>query len=361
MCRPAQVVFGPKCAAKGTMRGLFACITIVPLCLSAQVYERDIEPRLYFGASNGYAMADVHARSGPKIHHLFGDVAGVEGGVSFTYRDRIGLSLDAGSRFHTYLFADDTATATFLYGVTTLGARLYWWPELSEDNDRSLAVGCGFGCSLNRAASNALGSDHFMLSGFMDHLDAPYIAPEIGWVRAEGTRRIEWCLRYVKHFDGPPPVHMDIVSAASHLEATTDGDHIAVVMRKYYGLPKPVHHIPMPEIEHDDRYVDTLIALVTKRARITVKLRDNAEVDGDTISVFQNEQPVLSTYMLTHRAEKVRVRLVQGDNTLLVVAHNQGRIPPNTASCTVRCGKGKQELLLRTTDRMDQAVVIRRM
>ena len=343
------------------MRSLFACIAIAPFSSIAQVDERGIEPRLHFGGSSGYAMADTHTLNGPKIHHPFGAVVGLEGGVSFTFRDRFGLALDAGPRFHSYLFVDDTATATFHYGVTAVETRLYWWPTLAQGNERSLVLGCGFGWSLNRAASNDVGNDHFKLSGFMDHFDAPYFAPELGWVNAEGTRRIEWAVRYVKHFDGPPPVHMDIVSSTSHTAATTDGDHIAVVMRKYYGLPKPEHHVPMPEIEHDDRYVDTLIALVTRRARVTLKLRDNAEVDGDTISVFHDDRPVLSTYMLTRRVEKVRLRLKQGDNTLLVVAHNQGRIPPNTASCTLRCGRGKEMLLLRTTDRMDQAVVIRRM
>ncbi|MEO8590015.1 MAG: hypothetical protein ABI432_11630 [Flavobacteriales bacterium] len=343
------------------VRGILLFTAGLALHAQAQIYQRDIEPRLYLGSSSGYAMADVHMVSGPKIHHPFGVMWGLEGGLSFTYRDRIGLAFGASMRSNSYLFVDDTASAVVHYGVTTVDVRAYWWPALRERNESSLALGCGFGWSLNRSASNALGTDHFSLSGYMDHFDSPFVAPEIGWVRGDGTKRVEWSLRYVKHFDGPAAVHWTVASPASRLEASTDGDHVAMVMRKSIGLPKPPHHVPMPHIDHDDRYVDTLIALTTKRDRIVLRIRDNAEVDGDTISVFHNEWPVLSGFMLTHRTEKVRVRLTTGSNTLLVVAHNEGRIPPNTASCTLRCGHGKQRLLLRTTERMDQAVVIRRM
>jgi hypothetical protein len=52
--------------------------------------------------------------------------------------------------------------------------------------------------------------------------------------------------------------------------------------------------------------------------------------------------------------------LVHGENTLLVVAHNEGRVSPNTASAFVRAGNGRQQLLIKTGEKLNAVLVIRR-
>ncbi len=50
--------------------------------------------------------------------------------------------------------------------------------------------------------------------------------------------------------------------------------------------------------------------------------------------------------------------LAPGENVLLVVAHNKGGVPPNTASARVRLGRGRKELLFSTSLQRNQALRI---
>ena len=96
----------------------------------------------------------------------------------------------------------------------------------------------------------------------------------------------------------------------------------------------------------------------TRRDHITLDLWDNAEYDGDTISVLLNGKSVLVGHELTRRKKRVTVPIAQGNNTLLIVAHNEGRVPPNTSSCIVKRGKGREQLLIRTSQAANMAIVI---
>jgi hypothetical protein len=49
---------------------------------------------------------------------------------------------------------------------------------------------------------------------------------------------------------------------------------------------------------------------------------------------------------------------VPGENVLLVVAHNEGRVPPNTMSTWVRAGKGRKQLLFTTSMQRNQVLRI---
>jgi hypothetical protein len=59
---------------------------------------------------------------------------------------------------------------------------------------------------------------------------------------------------------------------------------------------------------------------------------DNGTVDGDTISVFLNKQPIVTKQRLTASPLRVAVKLVADkDNEIIMFAENVGTIPPNTA------------------------------
>jgi len=132
-------------------------------------------------------------------------------------------------------------------------------------------------------------------------------------------------------------------------------------VRYHFGFNhRPVIPLAMPGVDRTDRSMDTLTILDTQADRIVLRLRDNAEVDGDTMSVLHNGRPLLTAHALTRRPVRVRVDLEYGSNEVLFVAHNEGSVPPNTASCIVRWGKGREELLVRTSHKKDQVVVIER-
>lgn len=62
---------------------------------------------------------------------------------------------------------------------------------------------------------------------------------------------------------------------------------------------------------------------------------------GNSISVVLNGHYVLTNYRLTMYKKKLKVRLNKGSNQLIVLAHNEGTIPPNTAQCKMFFGRKK--------------------
>jgi hypothetical protein len=104
--------------------------------------------------------------------------------------------------------------------------------------------------------------------------------------------------------------------------------------------------------------LDTIPLMTCKRQRITLKLWDDAEMDGDTVSVLLNGEPALLAHCLQHKPVKLRLDMEYGHNQVQVLAHNEGRIPPNTARGILRRGKGREQLLLKTTRTHGELMVI---
>ena len=73
---------------------------------------------------------------------------------------------------------------------------------------------------------------------------------------------------------------------------------------------------------------------------VTVKLYDNGEIDGDTISVYMNNKLVLSKKRLTAAPLELKIKLdeINDEHELVMVAENLGRIPPNTSLMIVEAG-----------------------
>jgi hypothetical protein len=91
---------------------------------------------------------------------------------------------------------------------------------------------------------------------------------------------------------------------------------------------------------------------------VLVKLYDNGEIDGDSISVFLDKKLLLSHQML--KATPIIIKLkMDEDNTeheLTMVAENLGRIPPNTALMIVESGDKSYNVFI-TSNEQKNAVV----
>jgi hypothetical protein len=79
---------------------------------------------------------------------------------------------------------------------------------------------------------------------------------------------------------------------------------------------------------------------------------DNAEIDGDSISLFLNGQKIFEHVMLTDKphAVKFAVKDLQDDNEAVMVAENLGSIPPNTALMIAMVGDKRYEAHLYSTE-----------
>lgn len=95
---------------------------------------------------------------------------------------------------------------------------------------------------------------------------------------------------------------------------------------------------------------------------VRVSFYDNGDVDGDSISVFLNNQPVLVNQELTARALNIYVTLdnTKNVNEVTMFAENLGKYPPNTALMLVTDGVTRHEIYLSSSFTQNAGVRIRK-
>ncbi len=81
---------------------------------------------------------------------------------------------------------------------------------------------------------------------------------------------------------------------------------------------------------------------------ITIQLYDNAEIDGDVVSVYHNGILIADHQTLTHKAITFTIAASQQSrhHEFVLIADNLGLIAPNTALMRITAGKQKFELEL---------------
>jgi hypothetical protein len=97
-------------------------------------------------------------------------------------------------------------------------------------------------------------------------------------------------------------------------------------------------------------YVDT--------GTIRLDFYDNGQIDGDTISVYLNNAPIVSNQMLTAKpiTTYLKIDLRRLQQEVIMVGENLGSIPPNTALMIVTAGDKRYQLYL-TSDEQKNALV----
>jgi hypothetical protein len=91
---------------------------------------------------------------------------------------------------------------------------------------------------------------------------------------------------------------------------------------------------------------------------IRLDFYDNGVVDGDTISVYINDMPVVSNKILSAKpvSASVRVDLQRRVQEVVMVGENMGSIPPNTALMIINAGDKRYQLYLTSDDRKNALV-----
>lgn len=91
---------------------------------------------------------------------------------------------------------------------------------------------------------------------------------------------------------------------------------------------------------------------------IRLDFYDNGIIDGDTISVYVNNIPVVSNRMLTAKpiTAYVKIDLNRTEQEVIMVGENLGSIPPNTALMIVTAGDKRYQLYL-VSDEQKNAMV----
>ncbi len=97
-------------------------------------------------------------------------------------------------------------------------------------------------------------------------------------------------------------------------------------------------------------YVDT--------GTIKLDFYDNGQIDGDTISVYVNNSPVLSQKMLTAKPLTIYIKIdaKKTQQELIMVGENLGSIPPNTALMMVNTSDKRYQLYLSSDEKKNSMV-----
>ena len=124
----------------------------------------------------------------------------------------------------------------------------------------------------------------------------------------------------------------------------------------------PVAKILPPPVKTTDvlktRTNELVQVLTVHDPDVTVKLYDNGEIDGDTISVYLDKKLVLSMKGLTATPLIVKFKIDEdnSEHELVMVAENLGRIPPNTSLMIVEAGEQRFDVRITSTEQKNAMV-----
>lgn len=103
---------------------------------------------------------------------------------------------------------------------------------------------------------------------------------------------------------------------------------------------------------------DLIRTLTITSEAVVVKLYDNGQIDNDTISVYLDNQLVLSKKKLTASALTINLKMDESndEHELVMVAENLGEIPPNTSLMVVTAGEQRFEVRITSTEQKNAMV-----
>ena len=95
---------------------------------------------------------------------------------------------------------------------------------------------------------------------------------------------------------------------------------------------------------------------------LQVNIYDNGEIDGDMISLFYNQQLIISNQKLTHKSIRLNLQVdsTKAVNEISMFAENLGLISPNTALLVINDGKNRFEIRLSSNLEKNAAIRIKR-
>jgi len=115
--------------------------------------------------------------------------------------------------------------------------------------------------------------------------------------------------------------------------------------------------LPWVLVGRENKLVKTI---TTNNTKISFDLYDNGTIDNDTIMIFDNYDLIVDKKRLSYKAIHVEFEFSAANNEheVIIVAHNMGSVPPNTALLVLKDGNKRQEYFITSTDKMNAKLLI---
>ena len=159
----------------------------------------------------------------------------------------------------------------------------------------------------------------------------------------------------VKKPAAKPPVNKKVTNT------TAGKDSLVVKKATTIIQPKDRPKIaPMPVITRS-RENELVKTFTVSDDEVIVKFFDNGEIDNDTISVYLDGKPIITNQRLSTVPITVKIKMTEDnpEHTLVMVAENLGRIPPNTSLMIVQDGNNRYQASITSTEQKNAMVRFR--
>jgi hypothetical protein len=100
--------------------------------------------------------------------------------------------------------------------------------------------------------------------------------------------------------------------------------------------------------------------IITNSKKISLDLFDNGTIDNDTIIVFDNKKLLVNKKRLSYKAIHLEFDFTENlrEHEVIIVAHNMGTVPPNTALLLFKDGTIRQEYFITSTNKINAKILI---
>lgn len=251
-----------------------------------------------------------------------------------------------------------------------------WWDDelLEEKTGRGSTPGRV--PLLSRADFNCPGGARMMLDGKASKVDDEN--ERVGEVDLDKTAQAvfpdEWDFVIENYTAGAnhPDVIDSIAMLASHVKTIED---MPVAATNPLGHDLPLETKPQPEVKLpppaetkkivkgpsaslsiEEKFITRKKVFTTEIPfsgdSIELRFYDNAQIDGDSISLFLNNKLIFEHIRLTEKAYTIKLPAedLDASNELIMVAENLGSIPPNTSYMVALVGQKRYEARLESTE-----------
>jgi hypothetical protein len=162
----------------------------------------------------------------------------------------------------------------------------------------------------------------------------------------------------------PPSIDKKNIQVAANTIAETDTDEVIVenetittTTAAQNSIRNQPINLPWVLVGRENKLVKKII---TNSKMISIDLFDNGTIDNDTIIVFDNKKLLVNKKRLSYKAIHLEFNFTENirEHEVIIVAHNMGTVPPNTALLLFKDGKNRQEYFITSTNKINAKLLI---
>jgi len=162
----------------------------------------------------------------------------------------------------------------------------------------------------------------------------------------------------------PPSVEKKNIQATVNSTIETDTDEVVVENEAtptstttQNSIRNQPINLPWVLVGRENKLVKKII---TNSKTVSIELFDNGTIDNDTIIVFDNKKLLVNKKRLSYKAIHLEFNFTENsrEHEVIIVAHNMGTVPPNTALLLLKDGKNRQEYFITSTNKINAKILI---